>query len=87
MSTATEALAKKLLTAITDKPEAEIKNHDRLVEDLRVDGDDFSMTFVPRVNREFGIKVPWREWESVRTVADVVAIIELHRSSQPRMDS
>ncbi|MBD2300628.1 hypothetical protein H6G80_05495 [Nostoc sp. FACHB-87] len=47
---------------------------DKLIHDLRADGDDF-MDFVLEIQKRLKIKVPVHEWDKVFSVQDVVNLI------------
>jgi acyl carrier protein len=49
---------------------------DNLIDDLKVDGDDFGIDFVQEVQRKFEIKIPVNEWNRVFTVQDVVNVVK-----------
>ncbi|OUL34007.1 hypothetical protein [Nostoc sp. 106C] len=49
---------------------------DILIDDLKVDGDDFGMDFVLELQRKFQIKIPAKEWNEVFTVQDVVNLVK-----------
>jgi len=50
-----------------------------LLEDLGLDGDDFSMWLVPEIEWQFQFRGSTSEWEQVRTVLDVVDMVDRHR--------
>ena len=45
---------------------------------LKVDTDDWSFLFIPRVETEFGIKVPINDWETVWTISEVAKLVQKH---------
>ncbi|MBK7908182.1 MAG: hypothetical protein IPJ78_16685 [Gemmatimonadetes bacterium] len=49
----------------------------RLRDDLRMDEDDFSFLFVPGLERALGMALPQDDWQGVRTVGEVIRMIEL----------
>lgn len=74
----------ELLAEMTSKPVSYIRDDQRLVKDLRVDGDDYGMWFVKEVEKRLNIKPSIEEWSQVRTVADILSIVRQHTSSQWR---
>jgi acyl carrier protein len=67
-----------LLERYTKRPRGTISDSDRLVHDLEMDGDDYGMDFVPKLQSELGFKAARKEWEQVITVGDVVRLVERH---------
>lgn len=63
-----------LLHDLTNIPEANIDLEDDLVRNLRLDGDDFSYEFVPPLETAIGVKTTQADWDTVRTVGDVVEL-------------
>ena len=45
-------------------------------DELKVDTDDWSLLFIPRVETEFGIKVPINDWETVWTISEVAKLVQ-----------
>jgi acyl carrier protein len=67
-----------MIASWTRLPPAALKAGDRLLQDLRLDGDDYGMSLVPELERRFGIKPTIAEWESIHTVQDVVDLVRPH---------
>lgn len=47
-----------------------------LLGDIRLDEDDFSFLFVPELEAAIGRELPQADWNEVRTVGDVIRMIE-----------
>ena len=71
-----------LLTTYTSKPADQLRPGDRLVSDLKLDGDDYAFGIVATLKRRFGILPVVTDWESVHTVADLVQLVEEHVQKQ-----
>lgn len=54
----------------------DIRPEHRLLEDIDMDGDDFSYLFVPALEKALAIKTKPSDWNGVRTVDDVVALLQ-----------
>ena len=65
-----------LVERITLRRKTDIRDTDRLGEDLRMDPEDFSMSLVPRLEKALHLKPPIQQWERVRTVGDVIQLLE-----------
>jgi hypothetical protein len=63
------------LSELTRLPSGRIRLSDRVVEDLRVDGDDLSFLFVPGVERAVGAWAPVEAWREVFTVGDIIDLV------------
>jgi hypothetical protein len=74
----TKSLVYALLAKIGVKPHSEIREEDRLLQDLRVGGDDYGMWFVKEVERQLSMKAPLEEWNRVQTVKDILNIVNRH---------
>lgn len=62
------------LQDITGVPSEQIRMNDRLVGDLRMNGDDFTFVFVPRIEQSLGIVTNPEAWQEVSTVQDAIKI-------------
>ena len=68
-------------------PPGGIQPQHRIVQDLRMDGDDLGMTVVRELNQRFGIKPKRQEWETIVTVGDLLALLDRHLEQRgPRPD-
>ena len=47
-----------------------------LLGDLRMDEDDFSFLFVPELEKAVGMELPQGDWDGIRTVGEVIRMIE-----------
>jgi len=61
------------------EPPGGIRAEHHLVDDLKMDGDDYAMSLVPELKREFGISPKRREWE-IATVGELLEVIARHSS-------
>jgi acyl carrier protein len=72
----------ELVLALLDKwgnvPEGGIRLDHYLLDDLKVDGDDYAMSLVPAIQKSLGIKPTRREWEQVATVQQLLDLVERH---------
>lgn len=68
----------ELVRELVKTPLEGIRMESRLIADLKLDGDDFAMTLVPELKREFSLKVARKEWEEVSTVADLIKVVRDH---------
>jgi acyl carrier protein len=68
---AVRAILADVLGADADK----LRDDALLVEDLKVDGDDFSFLVVPMLERELGVSLKGTDWSSVLTVADLERVV------------
>lgn len=59
---------------ITGTPIERIRLTHTLVQDLRMDGDDFTFVFVPGVEKVLGLKTDARAWSQVRTVQQAIDV-------------
>jgi len=64
----------RLLSDAVDIPPERIQGSDRLLDDLRLISDDFSLGFVPDLEAELGVKIPVQAWDHVWTVDDAVRV-------------
>jgi acyl carrier protein len=78
MDDTSRAYVFSLLADWSDPPPGGVQPQHRLVQDLRMDGDDFGMTVVRRLNQHFGIKPKRQEWETIETVADLLTLLDRH---------
>lgn len=51
-----------------------------LTRDLKIDSDDLSFLFVPKLERRLGVKIPVEEWSSVGTVRDAVNLLRRYKN-------
>ena len=70
------AIVYELLERWGNKPRSEIKDTDRILDDLHMDGDDYGMSFVPELQKRVGFNASRRDWECVVTVADVINLVD-----------
>ncbi len=59
---------------VTRIPADRIRPTDFLVQDLKMDGDDFSFVFVPNVEKVLGVKTDPAAWKRVWTVQDAISV-------------
>jgi hypothetical protein len=78
MDDATHSVVLSLLAKWSCVPAGGVRPEHHLVKDLRMDGDDYGMSFVPELNRRLGIKPTRQDWEHIATVADVLALVDRH---------
>jgi acyl carrier protein len=78
MDDTSRAFVLSLLAEWSDSPPGGVQPQHRLVQDLRLDGDDFGTTVVRKLNQHFGIKPKRQEWETIVTVADLLALLDRH---------
>jgi acyl carrier protein len=60
------------LEDILQVPKSQIRRTDRLLKDLKMDGDDFSFLFVPALERTLEVRFPSEVWSTIYTVQDVI---------------
>jgi acyl carrier protein len=74
-----EEIVKKIIESerLSDIPIESIKLSDRLIKDLKMDGDDFSFIFVPEIELKFSVKIPIKAWRKVSTIEDVINVIKM----------
>jgi len=58
-------------------PPGGIRPEHRLVHDLKMDGDDYGMSLVPELEKQFGIRPSRQEWE-IATVGELLDVIDRH---------
>lgn len=63
------------LADLTSRPASSIRLTDRLISDLRLDGDDFSLVFVPGLEKALRVKTDPLAWEHLSTVQQVIAYL------------
>ncbi|MEE3718018.1 hypothetical protein V2H45_14855 [Tumidithrix elongata RA019] len=73
-----EEIVKKLAEDLSDIPFEAIKLSDRLIKDLKIDGDDLSFVFIPELELKLSLKVPTQEWSKVYTIEDVINLLQKH---------
>ncbi|MEK7314462.1 MAG: acyl carrier protein [Deltaproteobacteria bacterium] len=66
----------KILENVFLHPKEKLKLNDKIIEDLKMDSDDFSFLFVPMLEKATGIKVPVEKWAQVITIEDVIRLLE-----------
>jgi hypothetical protein len=64
-------------------PPGGIRAEHYLMDDLKVDGDDYAMSLVPEIERQFGISPKSQEWE-IATVGQLLEVIDRHVTQQGR---
>lgn len=69
---------RSLVARVTTRPLADIAPGDRLIADLKCDGDDLTLWLIPEIKRRFGIAPRIAEWEQIVTIADLVALVDRH---------
>ena len=60
------------LADLTAIPADQIPETAQLIRDLRLDGDDFSLVFVPSVEKALNVKTDPLGWEEVYTVQQAI---------------
>ena len=63
---------------VTLIPPGGLKFTDRVVADLRVDGDDISFLIAPGIERDLGIVLSDAEWQQMRTIGDIIDAFTKH---------
>ena len=58
-------------------PPGGIRAEHYLMDDLEMDGDDYAMSLVPELERQFGISPKYQEWE-IATVGQLLEVIDRH---------
>lgn len=71
-----EEIVKRLAEDLSDIPFEAIKLSDRLIKDLKIDGDELSFVFVPELELKLSVKVPIQEWRTVYTIEDVINLLK-----------
>ena len=71
------------LSQLTGVAPEKIRRNAKLIEDLRVDGDDLSFLFIPAVEREAGVHVRPDAWTNVFTVEQVVDLVHASQREPP----
>lgn len=66
----------KILENVFLHPKEKLKLTDKIIEDLKMDSDDFSFLFVPMLEKATRIKVPVEKWARVITIEDVIRLLE-----------
>jgi acyl carrier protein len=66
----------ELLVKWGDKPLSDIRDTDRMRDDIAMDGDDYGMSFVPALEKRLGFRASDAKWNRVVTVADVLDIVQ-----------
>ncbi len=65
-----------LLGEIMCKPKDQLRCQldlsDRFVKDLRIDSDDLSFVFIPKLEEWVGTEIPQEDWDKVWTLQDAV---------------
>jgi hypothetical protein len=69
-----EQLVLEGIVDVTRTNRGEINRTDRILEDLRMDGDDFSLVFVPAIESQLGVKTKPADWTNAYTVQDVIDV-------------
>jgi acyl carrier protein len=79
-----EEILKHVISVLVDLGvrKEDVKPESRLMEDLRVTGDDLSFVYVLNIQKIFGVKIPHAEWEHVETVNDTIELLKRYRSLQ-----
>lgn len=76
--TDSKSLVYDLLARIGSKPKSTIRDDHRLVQDLRINGDDYGMWLVKELEKRLGIKPSIDEWSRAETVSDILKIVSQH---------
>lgn len=71
----------EILSDVLRMPVEDIDDQASLVEELRLDGDDFSFLVVPKLERALGISLRDADWSTVRTASDLYNAVAEYRSS------
>lgn len=67
-----ERFVRAVIEDLTGTPANQIEIGDRLVEDLKIDGDDFTFVFVPTIEKALGVRTNASAWWHVSTVQDAI---------------
>lgn len=78
------AIVYELLERWGNKARGQISDTDRLLNDIRMDGDDYGMSFVPELEKRLGFRASRGEWEAVVTVADILNLLERYIGERGR---
>ena len=57
-------------------PRRRIRREDYLVRDLKIDTDDLSFLFIPKLEGLFGLRIPAEDWGNAYSIDDVINLIE-----------
>lgn len=77
-----EIVVRQHLQDVLQIPADRIRVCDRVVEDLKADGDALSFLFIPGVEAAVGVTLSYEEWERVHTVQDVVDALRAARQQR-----
>ncbi|MGQ0766960.1 MAG: hypothetical protein ACT4OZ_15025 [Gemmatimonadota bacterium] len=64
------------LADVVDVPKSQMRDSDRLIVELRIDGDEFSFVFVPELERRLGVKTSQDIWDRATTVGSIIHEME-----------
>ncbi len=73
-----ENIVFEVLEDILKRPRDEIVLSHLLVNDLKIDSDDFSFLFVPKIEQLLKIQTSQNDWDRVFTVQDVINVLKLY---------
>jgi len=59
---------------VTGIERSQIRRTDRLVHDLKMDGDGFSFVFVPDVEKALGVTTTQDQWDCASTIQDAIDV-------------
>lgn len=68
----------ELLERWGNKPRILISDTDLILDDLRMHGDDYGMSFIPELQKRLRFEAPRTDWETVLTVANVLRVVDRH---------
>lgn len=69
---------------VTGRPPGDIRHNDTLLNDLRMDGDDFTFVFLPTVEKALGVKTDPKAWAEVSTVRHAIDVFMLALAAQKK---
>ncbi len=77
-----ESVIREFIAQLAAVPAGALRSDQRLVADLKIDGDDYGMWLVPELQKRFSIRPSIAEWESAPTVGELIALVERHLSKR-----
>lgn len=81
-----ELVVSKIADLSRVKKGAILEDH-TLLGDIRMDEDDFSFLFVPELERAIAMELPQSDWEGIRTVGEVIRLLERKLQSRTQTAS
>lgn len=64
------------VSALSEVEPSELRLEHTLLGDAKMDADDFSYLFVPRLEKALGLRFSQSDWAGIRTVGEVVQMLE-----------